>query len=388
MNRIYLDHVSSAPVLPEARQAMTEAMDAGGNPSSIHRAGQEARRRLEQARKAVAALIHAKPEEIFFTSCGTESNALALRGLLAAQKRKGSHVIISAIEHPSIGLTARRLELEGARVTTLPVDREGLVSPDELRAALTPETVLVSIMHANGEIGTIEPIAELARIAHETGALFHTDAVASVGHVPVDAHALGVDALSLAANLFGGPVGAAALYVRGTTRVLPLWEGGGQEQGTRSGTENLVGIVGMGAAAAACTPEKLPEWAATTARLRDRLKDGLLRALDDLRLNGSWSARLPHNLHLCVPGVSSESLVLGLDQEGVAAGIGSACNSKAMRPSHVLKAIGLSEEDAQGALLLTVGAMTTDEEIDRAIEIIPRVALQLRRVSAMTRTRA
>ncbi|MBI3083356.1 MAG: cysteine desulfurase, partial [Candidatus Omnitrophica bacterium] len=249
MNRIHLDYASSTPLLPEVKQAMCAALDAMGNPSSIHEAGQRAKERLEQARGQVATLIHAKPEEIFFTSCGTEANNWALRGLMSANKRKGQHLIISAIEHPSVSLAARRLELDGIRTSILPVDQEGVVSPGALKAALTPETVLVSVMLANGEVGTIEPIKELAAIAHEHGALFHTDAVAAAGYIPVDVKALGVDALSLAANQFYGPQGAAALFVRDGVRILPLLEGGGQERGGRSGTEALPAIVGMGAAA-------------------------------------------------------------------------------------------------------------------------------------------
>ena len=381
--RIYLDYASMTPVLPDVRHAMEEALSERGNPSSIHADGRQARQRLERARGQVAALINAKPEEVYFTSCGTESNNWALRGLLAANRRKGNRLIISAIEHPSVSLVARRLELDGAQVSVLPVDHEGLVSPEALKQALRPETALVSIMLANGEVGTIEPIRALAAVAHEHGALFHTDAVAAVGHHPVDVRALGVDALSLAANQWYGPIGAAALCVREGVRMLPLLEGGGQETGARSGTEAFPAIVGMGAAAE-LTQRTLAERIARVSQLRDRLRDGLASRIESLRINGSWAARLPHNLHVCVDGLSSESLVLGLDQAGLAAGIGSACNSKAMRPSHVLKAMGLSDEEAKGALVLTVGESTTDEEIDRALEIIPTVVRQLRRVTVLT----
>ena len=383
MNQVYLDYASGTPVMPEVRQAMAGAMEEGGNPSSLHRAGQRARAAVERARGQVAALIGAKPEEIYFTSCGTESNNWAIRGLLAANKRKGTHLIVSSIEHPSILLLAKRFEREGADVTYLPVTSEGLVEPQALKGALTPTTVLVSIMHANGEVGTIEPIAELATIAKGAGACFHTDAIASAGHVPVDVKHLGVDALSIAANQFYGPSGVAALYLREGVRVLPLLEGGGQETGTRSGTENVLGIIGMGVAAELARTQ-MASRAAHASRLRDRLKEGLLQRLEGLRLNGSWSARLPHNLHLCIDGVSSESLVLGLDAQGIAAGIGSACNSKAMRPSHVLKAMGLSDDEAKGALLLTVGLPTTEQEIERCLEVLPKVASQLRNVTAMT----
>ena len=399
--RINLDHYAGTPLLPEVQQAMTAALAETGNPSSIHQAGQRAKRAIEQARRPVAALINAKPEEISFTSCGTESNNWALRGLFAANKRRGSHIMISAIEHPSVSLVARRLELDGgARVTILPVDHEGFISPSDLKAALTPETVLVSIMLANGEVGTIEPIRELAAIAHEHGALFHTDAIAAIGHIAVDVKALGVDALSLAANQFYGPQGAAALFVREGVRILPLLEGGGQEHGGRSGTENVAAIAGMGAAAEIAKRD-LPHRMNHCARLRGRLHDGLQERIEGLRINGpekgvrpllsqkgsdpflGWG-RLPQNLHVCIDGVSSESLVLGLDQAGIAAGLGSACNSKSMRPSHVLKAMGLSDEQARGALVFTLGSQTTEEDINRAIEVIPQVVKRLQRITSMT----
>ena len=399
--RIHLDYYAGTPLLPNVKQAMEAALEESGNPSSIHEVGRRAKRTLEQARRQVAALINAKAEEIYFTSCGTESNNWALRGLLAANKRKGNHVVISAIEHPSISLVARRLELDaGVKVTILPVDPEGFVSPSDFKAALKSETVLVSMMLANGEVGTIEPIQELAAIAHEQGALFHTDAVAGVGHIAVDVKALGVDALSLAANQFYGPSGAAALFIREGVRILPLLEGGGQETGARSGTEALFAIVGMGAAAEIAQRDLLQRME-QLGQLRDRLRDGLQQRIEGLRVNGpqercqtlfgqkvsdtiSERVRLPHNLHVCIDGVSSESLVLGLDQAGIAAGLGSACNSKSMRPSHVLKAMGLTDEQAKGALVLTVGVPTTDDEIDRALEIIPTVVQRLRSVTSLT----
>ena len=383
-HRINLDAASGALPLPEVKAAMAEALEQGGNPSSIHAAGRRAKQALERARAQVAGLLNAKTQEVFFTSCGTESNNWALRGLLAANKRAGRHLITSAIEHPSISLVARRLELEGVvRVTTLPVDGEGLVPPRALKEALAPETALVSVMLANSEVGTIEPIRELAAIAHEHGALFHTDAVAAAGHAPIDVQALGVDALSLAANQFCGPPGAAALYVRDGVRILPLLEGGGQETGTRSGTESLPAIVGMGVAAEAAARD-LPDRSRRLAALRDRLRDGLRERLEGLRLNGSWAARLPHNLHVCVDGLASEALVLALDAEGIAAGLGSACNSKAMRPSHVLKAMGLTDEQAAGALVFTLGVQTTDDEIAEALERIPPVVERLRRLTRLT----
>lgn len=403
---INLDHYAGTPVLLEVEQAVAQAM-AAGNPSSVHAAGRQAAQMIEQARKQVAALINAAPDEITFTSCGTESNNWALRGLYAANKRKGTHLVISAIEHPSVSLAARRLQVDSSvDLTVLPVDHEGFVSPANLKTAMMPQTALVSLMLANGEVGTIEPIKELAAVAHEHGALFHTDAVAACGNIPIDVKALGVDALTLAANQFGGPQGAAALFVREGVRILPLLEGGGQETGARSGTENVPAIVGMGVAAEIAR-NQLPEWMARAEALRNRLCDGLLQRIEGLHLNGPqrWCqtprdrsvsdtllkgvsdtvwGRLPHNLHLCIEGVASESLVLGLDQAGIAAGLGSACNSKSMRPSHVLKAMGLTDEQAKGALVLTVGVETTEAEINQALEIIPKVVKQLRSVTALT----
>ncbi len=383
-SRIHLDYASTTPLLPEVKVAMAAALEDSGNPSSIHQAGRAAKQRLEQARRQVATLINAKPDEVHFTSCGTESNNWALRGLLAANKRKGSHLILSVIEHPSVSLAARRLEVDGAAtVTVLPVDRDGVASPDALRKMLPPETVLVSVMLANGEVGTIEPIQELAAIAHEHGALFHTDAVAAAGHAPIDVKALGVDALTLAAGQFYGPTGAAALWIRDGLRILSLLEGGGQEQGGRSGTEALPAIAGMGMAAE-LSRVRLADRMKRLSGLRNRLRDGLTARVEGIRLNGSWTSRLPHNLHVCVDGVASESLVLGLDAAGIAAGLGSACNSKAMRPSHVLKAMGLTDEQAKGAVVFTVGEPTTEHDIDQAFERIPAVVQRLRSVTALT----
>ncbi len=380
---INLDHSAATRPSSAVIDAMTDVLNQAGNPSSPSGPGVRAKQRVDRSRGQVAALIGAAAEEIFFTSCGTESNNWAVRGLFTANKRQGRHVIISSIEHPSVSLAARRLELEGASATTLPVDQDGLISSATLQEAMQPDTVLVSIMLANGEVGTIEPIRALVAIAHHARVLFHTDAVAAVGRIPVDVKTLGVDALSLAADQFGGPQGAAALFVRDGVRILPLLEGGGQERGGRSGTEAVAAIVGMGAAAEG-VGQQLPNHIERISRLRDRLRDGLQQRIDGLRFSGSWTARLPHNLHVGVDSVSSESLVLGLDQAGIVVGLGSACNSKAMRPSHVLKAMRLSDEQASGALVMTLGEETTEQEIDRALEILPEVVHRLRRVTALT----
>lgn len=382
IQRINLDYAAGTPLLPEVKAAIVAALEESSNPSSINEEGQGAKERLEQARAQVAGLLNAKPGEVYFTSCGTESNNWALRGLMAANKRKGRHLIVSAVEHPSIALVARRLGLEGASVTTLPVSKEGLVDTKDLREAMRPETVLVSVMLANGEIGSVEPIQELAAITREKGALFHTDAVAAVGHWPVDVKALGVDALSFAADTFYGPTGAAGLYVRDGVRILPLLEGGGQEHGGRSGTETLPAIIGLGVAAEIAA-QRLYTRLERLSNLRDALRKGL-SSIEGLHFYGASTGRLPHNLHCCAEGVPGESLVLGLDQAGLRVGLGSACNAKTMRPSVVLKAMGLSDAQAQGAFVLSLGEPTTEQEIDRALKIIPDVIGKLRRVMEIT----
>ncbi len=386
---INLDNAAASPLWPEARQAMLEALSLG-NPSSTHAAGRSAKQVLERARVQTADLIAAKPAAVHFTSCATESNAWAIRGLVGANKRSKPHVIVSAIEHPSVLSAVRRLELDGAiSTTTLPVDAEGFVSPADLEKALTDQTVLVSMMAANGEIGTVQRIRELAAVARGRQALFHTDAVAAAGYWPIDVKAWGVDALTLSLNACHGPAGAAALYVREGLRILPLLEGGGQERGGRSGTEPLAAVVGLGAAAEQAQkrlfhPEGSHGGIAPLAALRDRLLRALREKIEKIRINGSTQERLPQNAHVCIEGVSSESLVLGLDQAGVLAGLGSACNAKAMRPSHVLKAIGLSDAEAAGALVLSLNWMTTESDVDQAAGIIAQVVEPLRRVSALT----
>lgn len=382
-SRINLDYTSATPILPEVRRAIDVALSETGNPSSIHQGGRWARRLVDLAREQTACLINSSPGELYFTSCGSESNNWAIRGLIAANKRKGNHLIISNIEHPSISAIARRVEMENIDLTILPVNQEGLVSTKSLKDALTPETALVSIMLANGEVGTVEPIQEFAAIAHAQGALFHTDAIAAVGHHMVDVKALGVDALSFSANQFYAPAGAAALYVREGVRILPLIEGGGQETGGRSGTEALLSIVGMGAAAEIAKRE-MSQRIMRLSRLRNRLGEGLKERIDSIHFYGSHAARLSHNLHVSIDGLSGESLVLGFDQAGISVGLGSACNSKAIRPSHVLKAMSLTDEQAKGAIVFTIGVMTTEDEIERALEIIPNVVKKLRNVTSLT----
>ena len=381
LRKVYLDHASNTPLLPEVKEAMAPFLNGEfGNPSTLHAMGRRASRALEEAREKVALLIGARSDEIIFTSCGTESNNQALKGLAAANEKKGRHLIVSKIEHPSVLYAARRLERQGFRVTQVGVDRTGLVDPEEVRRTIEPDTILISIMLANGELGTIEPIEEISAIAKEKGILVHTDAVSACGSIPVDVGRLGVDALSLSANQFYGPSGAAALYLRRGVRIVPWFDGGGQEEGRRSGTENLPAIIGMGKAAELAASD-LNHRREHLLALRDSLEEGLL-SLERVIRNGHPLQRLAGHLSVSVAGVESESLLLALDREGIYASSGSACNSKAMKASHVLQAIGLDPQWAQGTLLFTLGLSNRAEEIDYVLEVFPTVLRQLRRVSS------
>ena len=381
MKRIYLDYASNTPLLPEVRGAMAPFLDGEfGNPSALHQLGRRASRAIAEAREKVAALIGASAEELIFVSCGTEANNLALKGLAGAHEKKGRHLIVSKIEHQSVLYAARRLTRQGFRVTHVGTDPNGRVDPEEVRRAIEPDTILISIALANGEIGTLEPIQEIATLAKQKGILMHTDAVASCGSLPIDADALGVDALSLAANQFYGPVGAAALYLRRGIRIVPLCDGGGQEEGRHSGTENVPAIVGMGKAAELARSE-LGRRRTHLKALRDELEIGLL-SYEGVVRNGHPTERLPGYLSLSVAGIEAESLLLALDTEGVCVSSGSACNAKAMKPSYVLQAIGLDPHWAQGTLLFTVGLSTQREEIATVLEVFPKVLKTLRRVSA------
>ena len=382
MRQVYLDHVSHTPLLPEVREAMRlYQQDRLGNPSSLHRLGRKSAKALDEAREKVAHLVGAKADEIIFTSCGTEANNFAIKGICAANEKKGRHIIVSGIEHFSVLYAARRLERQGTRITRLSVDRNGLVNPNELRQAITPETVLVSIMHANGEIGTIEPIRELSRIAKEQGVLFHTDAISSVGTIPVSVEELGVDALTLAADQFYGPVGVATLYLRRGTKIIPFLDGGGQEDGKRSGTENLLAIIGMGKAAEMAHVQ-MPERMQHLSGLRDPLIEGLL-AVEGVTLNGHPTERLPGHVSISVADVEGEALLLSLDMSGIFVGSGSACNSKAMKASHVLQAMGVPEKLAQGAIVMSLGIENQKEDIDYVLGVFPETVEKLRRLGTI-----
>jgi cysteine desulfurase len=333
---------------------------------------------VEKAREQVADLIGARAQEIVFTSSGTEANTWALTGLARAYESKGRHLVVSAVEHLSILQTVRRMEREGWSVSVVPVDRFGQVDPEDLEKHLTPETVLVSVQWANGEVGTIQPIEKLVRRVKARGLLFHTDAVAAVGQIPVDLREIPVDALSLAAHPFGGPPGVGALFVRRGVRIVPLFVGGGQEEGRRAGTENLLGVISMGEAARMAR-ERMPDRMERQATLRDRLIQGILNQIPDGSLNGHPDQRLPGHASFSFPGIDAETLVLALDLEGIAVGLGSACQHETMKPSHVLKAMGVEESRALGTITCTLGVSTTEEEIDQVLELLPRVVARQRK---------
>ena len=378
---VYADNAATTPVTPAVLEAMTPwLMENYGHPSSIYSIGRAARTAVEKARRQVAAALNAEPGEIYFTSCGTEADNWALKGSMRRWAAKGKkHLITAAFEHHAILHSAKALEKEGFEVTYLPVTPEGLVDPAELKKAIREDTALVSIMLANNEIGTVQPIAELAAIAHAHGAWFHTDAVQAVGHIPVDVTALGVDMLSLSGHKFHAPKGVGALYVK--KGILPniFMDGGAQEKGRRAGTENLASIVGLGEAITVATASLEENMARITA-MRDRLIDSLLQ-LPRTRLNGSREHRLPGNLNISFEGIEGESLLLRLDMAGICASSGSACTSGSLDPSHVLMAIGLKHEVAHGSLRLSLSELTTEEDIDYIIAQVPPIVEGLRAMS-------
>lgn len=381
MNRVYLDHAATTPVRPEVFEAMIPYFtERFGNPSSIHSFGREARMELDRARERTAAIIGAQPEEIVFTGGGSEADNHAIRGAALAALGKRNHIITSPIEHHAVLDTVNSLKVLGFDVTVVPVNGYGLVDPANVRAAMTDRTFMVTIMHANNEVGTIQPIKEIAAIAHERGALMHTDAVQSIGHVKTDVNDLGVDLLSMAAHKFYGPKGVGALYIRKGLRISSLITGGGQERKRRAGTENTAGIVGMGVAAELAMAEFELEKARETA-LRDRLIAGLLSTIPHTILNGHPMVRLPNNVNISYMYVEGESLLLNLDMAGIAASSGSACTSGSLEPSHVLMAMGISHEVAHGSVRMTIGRGTTLEDIDYVLSVMPRIVEKLRLMS-------
>lgn len=381
MKPVYFDHAATTPVHPQVLEAMLPYFsEHAGNASSLHTPGQVAAQAVEEARARVAELINCDPREIIFTGSGTEADNFALKGVAEKLKDRGNHLITSSIEHHAVEMTCRYLEKRGFQVTYLPVDQYGMVHPEELKKALREETILVSIMHANNEVGTVQPIKELVEIAHERGVLFHTDAVQTVGSIPVDVKELGVDLLSLSAHKFYGPKGVGALFLRKGVSIEPLIHGGGQERNLRAGTTNVPGIVGLGKAAELARKE-LPQRMEHNLKLRERLIKGLEERLSDFLLTGHREKRLPGNVSLCVQYIEGESMLLLLNAEGFACSSGSACTSGSLEPSHVLIAMGIDPQLAQGSLRITLGRENTEEEVDKFLEVLPRVVERLREMS-------
>ncbi len=377
-NRIYLDHAATTPVSKTVLEAMLPYFaEIPGNASAVYGTGREARKAVEQARKQVAAAIGAEPREIVFTSGGSESDNMAVKGTAMALQGKGRHIITTEIEHQAVLKSCSWLEKQGFEVTYIRPDREGRIDPENVRAAIRTDTILISVMAANNEIGTIEPITEIGRTARENGILFHTDAVQAVGAIPVDVNEWNADLLSLSAHKFHGPKGGGALYIRRGTRIDPLISGGEQERGLRAGTENVPCIVGLGQAIEEAAG-RIPENAALMSGLRDRLISGILRSVPGSRLNGPAENRLPNNCSISFEGIDGEALLLRLDLAGIAGSSGSACTSGSQEISHVLKAVGLSEQEAKGSLRLTTGTGNTEEEIEETIQTIKEITEDLR----------
>ena len=386
MKRIYLDYAATTPTHPDVVKAMLPYFsDSFGNPSSIYACGQDAKEAIEGARASVAALIGARDEEIIFTSGGTEADNAALKGVAYASGGRGQHIITSSIEHHAILETSHFLETQGFEITYLPVDEYGMVDPDDVRRAITDKTIIVSIMHANNEVGTIQPVAEIARITREAGVYLHTDAVQSVGHVPSTVDELGVDLLSMSAHKLYGPKGVGALYVRKGTRLVSFMHGGEQEYGRRASTHNVPGIVGLGKTAQIARQET-DEEAERVTRLRDKLRNGILESIDHARLNGHPQARLPNNLNVSISYAEGEAMCLKLDREGICCSTGSACTSAATEPSHVLAALGLDPLQAHSSLRFSLGKWTTEEEIDHVLDVLPRIVTRLRAISPLLKS--
>jgi cysteine desulfurase len=379
VQRIYLDHNATTPPAEAVVDRMTAALrEEFGNPSSVHHFGQRSKAALDDARSAVAALVGGDPSEVVFTSGGTESDNYAIRGAAEALEVTGRrHLIASAIEHEAVLNTLKALARRGWQTTLLPVDTSGIVSPDALSAALRDDTALVTVMHANNEIGTIQPVAELARLARARGAVFHTDAVQTAGKVPVDVRALGVDLLSLSAHKFYGPTGAGALWIRRGVRLLAPMTGGKQERSRRAGTENVAGIIGLGVAAQLARAT-MAEEGARLADLRDRLEEGILAAVSGTAVNGARSPRVPNTTNVSFDRVEAESLLIALDLAGIAVSTGSACSSGTLEPSHVLKAMGLPVHRTQNSIRFSLGAANTGADAARVIEVLPGIVEKLR----------
>lgn len=384
MTRVYLDHAATTPVDPEVAEAMARVLrDTHGNPSSVYAEGRAARALVDTAREEVARALGAEPAEIVFTSGGTEADNLALRGTFAARKADGDGIVTTAIEHHAVLDTAHDLAARHrARITVLPVDRYGRVTAEQVEQALDARTVLVSVMHGNNEIGTLQPIAAIGRACRARGVTFHTDAVQTVGALPFDVASLPVDLVSVNAHKFYGPKGIGALYVRAGAKLATVQTGGGQERGRRTGTENVAGIVGLGVAMRLAQARRDAE-SARQARLRDRIIEGVVSRIADALLTGHPAERLPNNASFCFPGTQGEALVIALDLAGFAVSSGSACTSGSTEPSHVITALGIDRAVAQGSLRLTVGRATTDADVDALLEALPPIVSRLRSISAV-----
>jgi cysteine desulfurase len=382
--RIYLDHNATTPIDPEAVQRMVHVLqDTWGNASSIHHFGQQAKAVLDASRSSVAALIGADPSEVVFTAGGTDSDNVAIRGAADALEGAGrKHLVTSAIEHEAVLATMNALARKGWRVTIVPVDATGIVSVDRMREAITDDTALVSVMHANNEIGTIQPIAEIADLAHERGALVHTDAVQSAGKIPVDVRALGVDLLTVAAHKFYVPKGTGALWIKRGVRLVSPITGGRQERSRRAGTENVPAIAGMGVAADVARTKMAAE-APRQAALRDRLEAGILAAIPGTDRNGAAAPRVPNTANISIDRVEAESLLIGLDLAGIAVSSGSACSSGTLEPSHVLKAMGLPHPRTLGSIRFSLGTSNTDADIDRVLAALPPLVEKLRSLTTV-----
>ncbi len=378
---VYLDHAATTPVAPEVIDAMLPYMrEIWGNPSSIHRYGRQASRAVEASRETVAKLLNCTAREVYFTAGGTESDNLAIFGAAYARQEKGKHIITSVIEHHAVLHSVDVLEKQGWEITRLPVDKFGLISLDDLKKAIRPDTVLVTIMHANNEVGVIEPVAEIGAICREAGILFHTDAVQTAGHIPIDVVAMNIDLLSLSGHKLYGPKGVGAIYIRKGIKIKPLIYGGGHERGMRSGTENVPGIVGLAKAVELAIADMEVEGERET-KLRDKLLDGILERIKDSFVTGHRTKRLPNNASVIIQYVEGEAQLLRLDAVGIAVSSGSACTSGSLDPSHVLTSMGIPVAFAHGSLRLSLGRSTTDEDIDYVLEKLPPVIELLREMS-------
>jgi cysteine desulfurase len=384
MRRIYMDYGASMPLEPRVLEKINEHIKKDyGNPSSLHTEGRSAKKLVEEARQKVADLIGVEDRAtVIFTSSATESNNIAVRGCAYRNQNKGKHIITSAIEHMSVKNPVKDLQKEGFEITFLPVDSDGLVDPENVKEAISDKTILISIMYANGEIGTMEPIREIGEIAKDKGIYFHSDAVAAAGRIPINVEQDNIDLLTLSSNDLYGPRGVGALYIKKGVKIQPVMFGGGQERGLRSGTENVYNLVGMGCAAEIAKAEMESE-SARLKGLRDNLIDGVLDTVEETYLTGHRTKRLPHHASFRFDYIEGESIILNLDMEGISASTGSACSSKTLEPSHVLISLGLKHEQAHGSLVLTLGRENTQEDVDWALEVIPKTVSRLREMSPL-----